>query len=394
MKNQIHFELLSRAEAGNALLQQAGNLLMEAASEKIRGLASRVPTALLEEEDRATLVFAGQYSAGKSTILKVLTGERDIATGAGITTQEAHEYEWNGIKVIDTPGIHTVLRPDHDDISYRAVSRADLLVFVVTNELFDAHLAEHFRKLAILRDKAHEMMLVVNKMRRCAGGNTPAARDVIREDLRKVLIPFSPEDLHLSFIDAESALEAEHEADPETAELLRRKSGLETFVKELNAFVREKGLVSRCTTALYALEQVILEAMSAEPTGDMDVDALKEVLVQKRRVLFETRQGIAGAVASEIVKAVALVRREGAGVADRSRSRGMRTRRPLNRAFGKAGRKSGAPFIKRPMKLKCILTRPQTFIFKRPWTRKSRRWTISSRNCRTCIRPGRNSSGA
>ena len=64
------------------------------------------------------LVFAGQYSAGKSSILKMLTERTDIAIGADITTQQAHTYDWNGIEVVDTPGIHTQLRPDHDEISY------------------------------------------------------------------------------------------------------------------------------------------------------------------------------------------------------------------------------------------------------------------------------------
>ena len=57
------------------------------------------------------------------------------------------------------------MRPDHDRLTYRAISEADLLVFVVTNEQFDAHIAKHFRKLAVERGKAHEMMLAVNKMR-------------------------------------------------------------------------------------------------------------------------------------------------------------------------------------------------------------------------------------
>ena len=43
------------------------------------------------EDDKIRLVFAGQYSAGKSTIIKMLTGNQDIATGAEITTQEALE---------------------------------------------------------------------------------------------------------------------------------------------------------------------------------------------------------------------------------------------------------------------------------------------------------------
>ena len=43
------------------------------------------------------LVFAGQYSAGKSTIIKMLTGDSSIETGAGITTQQANSYQWNGL---------------------------------------------------------------------------------------------------------------------------------------------------------------------------------------------------------------------------------------------------------------------------------------------------------
>ena len=85
------------------------------------------------------LVFAGQYSAGKSTIIKNLTGRTDIKTGGGITTEEVHEYDWNGIKIIDTPGIHTEQRPDHDEKSYKAILASDMLVFVITNELFDFH---------------------------------------------------------------------------------------------------------------------------------------------------------------------------------------------------------------------------------------------------------------
>ena len=141
-----------------------------------------------EEADRPIkLVFAGQYSAGKSSIVKMLTGNEDIAIGAAITTQNTNSYMWNGIEVVDTPGIHTQLRPDHDAISYDAITSADMLVFVITNELFDDHIAKHFRNLAIDKDKAGEMLLVVNKMERTSLGNVQEQQEIIREDLRKVL---------------------------------------------------------------------------------------------------------------------------------------------------------------------------------------------------------------
>jgi GTP-binding protein EngB required for normal cell division len=310
------FELLEWAAAGNDLLERSRRKLSSAPSEKMQQLADKVPTTILSEDNTVVLVFAGQYSAGKSTIIKALTGREDIATGAGITTEQAHTYDWEGIKVVDTPGVHTELRPEHDEITYRAIADADLLIFVVTNELFDSHLAQHFRKLAIDRNKAHEMMLVVNKMRRCAKGNSPEVQDVIREDLRRVLAPFTPEDLHTSFIDAEAALESKAETDNVVAKALWEKSGIELFTHALNEFVRQKGLTGRYTTALYKLEQVLQEALNSESTGDKDIDALEELLLQRRRALLETQDRISRAVEGEIQRVSSQIRKEGHKAAD------------------------------------------------------------------------------
>lgn len=246
-----------------------------------------------DDKNTIKLVFAGQYSAGKSSILRLLTGRDDIAIGAGITTQKAHEYEWNGLDVIDTPGIHTQLRPDHDEISYAAIASADMLVFVITNELFDSHLAQHFRKLAIDRDKAGEMILIVNKMERASEGNTLSQQSIIREDLRKVLKPYTPEQLKLCFLDAESYLDSleERKEDPELADELLERSGYKDFIETLNYFVKEKNLSSKLTTKLYKMEDELQKAMqSLEPkSSDNDIDALEETFMQQRHVLSDAR---------------------------------------------------------------------------------------------------------
>lgn len=239
------------------------------------------------------LVFAGQYSAGKSSILKMLTGRTDIAIGADITTQQAHTYDWNGIEVVDTPGIHTQLRPDHDEISYDAIASADMLVFVVTNELFDSYMAAHFRKLAIDKDKANEMILVVNKMDRTAEGNTGEQQDVIREGLKKVLEPYTPEQLNLSFLDAESYLESveERAEDPELADELAARSGYAQFIETLNHFVEEKSIPSKLTTELYVIDDRLEKAIKdLQPkSSDADIDALEENFMQQRYLLIEAR---------------------------------------------------------------------------------------------------------
>lgn len=87
-------------------------------------LATDVLPATMQPDDGAIkLVFVGQYSAGKSSIIKMISGiETEI--GAGITTQESHVYKWNDLEIIDTPGIQTGLRADHDEITYDQISKA------------------------------------------------------------------------------------------------------------------------------------------------------------------------------------------------------------------------------------------------------------------------------
>ena len=264
------------------------------------------------------LVFAGQYSAGKSSIIKMLTGDQNIETGAGITTQEVQTYKWNGMEIIDTPGVHSEKRPDHDLMSYEAISSADMLVFVITNELFDSHLAEHFRKLAIAKEKACEMILVVNKMERSNEGNCDSQQQIIREDLKNVIAPYSAEQLYLCFLDAESYLESLDEADPEIAEELKNRSGYSSFVETLNRFVCNKGLLSRLTTSLYQVAELLQKGIhELEPKADdADVDALKELYLQQRHVLIEGRYRLQKEIQDIFTSAASQVRNIGNDAAD------------------------------------------------------------------------------
>ena len=254
-----------------------------------------------------SIALAGQYSAGKSTILKALTGRRDIATGAGITTETTRTFNWNGVNLIDTPGIHTQVRPEHDVTAYRAITGADLMLFVVTNELLDNCLAENFRKLAIGEDKGHEMILVVNKMNRAAAGNTQDSRAALTEDLKRPLHPFMPQDLRTTFTDAESYLQSLEENDPELQEALRQQANMEALVENLNDLIQKEGLNNRYTTPLYAIDRTMQEAMEAEPTGDDDVDSLVTIYNQNIRVLQETTQHTRRAIDNIIDEASAKV---------------------------------------------------------------------------------------
>ena len=319
-KNKI--EIVEYAKNGARILMSLKKLISTSSSKEINQLCSRLPDSITGDEGLLKLVFAGQYSAGKSSVISALTGRDDIPIGAGITTQYKQSYEWQkssdwqGMEIIDTPGIHTSLRPDHDAITYQALSEADLLVFVITNELLDDHIAAHFRKLAIDRGKGYEMLLLVNKMQRHSKGNSAVAQQIVKDALRDMLAPFTPEDLHISFTDAKSALDAKAIADEKRSEHLYQKSGMNEFAKNLNQFIREKGFSSRYTTSLYTIEQLIQEALALSSTGNVDADGLEEVLLQRRRALVEEQQRIPDAVRNVLDREAEKIRSEGRKIAD------------------------------------------------------------------------------
>ncbi len=275
-----------------------------------------LPQSIYEGDKPVSLVFAGQYSAGKSSILKALTKIDGIAVGAGITTQQSHSYDWNGIEVIDTPGIHTTIRPDHDEISYQAIANADMLVYVVTQELFDDFIGQNFRRLLLDKDKAGEMILIVNKMADI--GNTKENQEIKLKDLEQVTKPYFPAQLRTVFIDAESYLDSLSETDDEIAAELRERSNYEALVSTLNAFVRDKAMSSRLTTVLYKIFEFLQKALlEYQPsTGDSDIDALEEHLLQERRIISNTQWRIESSVKSIFEDTASQIREKGREIAN------------------------------------------------------------------------------
>ncbi|MCY4558128.1 MAG: 50S ribosome-binding GTPase [Chloroflexi bacterium] len=304
------------AEATERICREAREALRASREGEVQDLVRRLPHTDVEGSP-ISLAFAGQYSAGKSTIISALTGRDDIAIGAGITTDRTGESDWNGVTIIDTPGIHTSLRPDHDEITYRAISRSDLLVFVITNELFDDHMADHFRKLAVDLEKGYETILVVNKMGRAAAGNAREAREVITDDLRRPLAPFTPEELRITFTDAASALEGRTETDAELADILNEQANIGELVANLNDLIRQKGMPARHTTRLYAVDRALQEAMALEKTDDPDADAISMIYGQNIRAIQEARSALTMAADNTISAAVTQVMLDAGEFAER-----------------------------------------------------------------------------
>ena len=288
--NNLRLESFNREAI--ALFTKTRNAFSSSTHQKLKEKAKFVPNAFVDENKKIRIVFAGQYSAGKSSILSILTG-LNLEVGQGVTTSTCNFLDWNGIEVVDTPGIHTQKRPDHDEITYKAMSEADLIVFVCTAEGFSEGLGTHFRKLIIEKGKGKEMMLVFNKMEDSKYGNTPKGQDIFfNADILPVISPeFTSEDLFISYVDTYCYQDAQDAQGQEKEEYMKM-SGFDEFITNINKFIEKKKILGKCTTSLYKLEQMLSEALSEFKTGDMCIDGSIELLNQQRRLLAEAKARI------------------------------------------------------------------------------------------------------
>ena len=282
------------------LAEETRKILESSALEEHKKLSAQLPDLKNSSDKPLTIVFAGEYSAGKSSLIKALTGCTDIKTGEGIVTDSVREYDWNGIKIIDTPGIHTdsPSHKDHDEKAYEAIAKADLLIYLTSNTLFDNNLIEDFRKLAFEKEKANEMMLVVNKMNSEAEGNSEASQKAKLEDLKNYLKPYKPEDFYVSFISVEDYFQSQRQDLPAMRrEIKFKNSGKAVLDANILRFMHDRGHISKYTTPLYTISHVIEKALQIASTGDPEADGVEELLLQKKDSLLQAKKEIEEAAA-------------------------------------------------------------------------------------------------
>ena len=91
----------------------------------------------------------GRTMAGKSTLMEILTrGDgRSIGKGGQRTTQDAREYEWNGMKVLDIPGVAAMDGALDEETAYGAAHQADLILLLITDDAPQQVEAEHLARL-------------------------------------------------------------------------------------------------------------------------------------------------------------------------------------------------------------------------------------------------------
>ncbi|MEG4287529.1 GTPase [Microcoleus sp. C2C3] len=261
------------------------NLLAQGNTAELTAIRKKVRDELKEYREQGILgvAFVGQYSAGKSTIISGITGRRDIRIDADIATDKTTNYDWNGIKLIDTPGLFTD-RQDHDEITYEAINKSDLLVFCLTYMLFDSLTAENFKKLAYEKGYRWKMMLVINKMSDEAGEEEEKIVNY-RQSLADALKPYSLDEFPICFIDAKDYCEGIDGKDDFLTEISR----FPTFIEALNQFVERRGSLARFDTPVRIALSCVDEAQLSFTRNSNEDSAFFEVLTRLSRTVRKER---------------------------------------------------------------------------------------------------------
>ncbi|MEI7819501.1 MAG: GTPase [Verrucomicrobiota bacterium] len=286
------------AAAGSArVLDQLRRALKESSSSQVRNLIKELPSGLGDDgKPVVSIALVGQYDAGKSRIIRALTGRKDIKVDADVCTTETTVYDWSGIRLVDTPGLRAGYA-EHDAITEKQITDSDLVLFVITDELFPPSIGEYFRDLAFGKHRAGEIMLLVNKIDQSPGGP-----EVKRPDIERVTSPLNCEEFRTRFISAKLYEEALVEPDESDRRHLMEKSGFNAFTSGLNDFVEVLGLESRLTTPLYQMHGVAMSASALTGVEDEGERAAVTLLIRRLRLIDESRQRLRRTVTSLLEK--------------------------------------------------------------------------------------------
>ncbi|MBD2505245.1 GTPase [Anabaena azotica] len=228
-----------------------------------------------QQKRQLTVAFIGQYNAGKSTLIKAITGDISVKISAEICTDRITEYSWKEVLLVDTPGVYAG-RTEHDQITLEAISKSDLLVFVVPNELFNPQGGAFFKRVANEMQRVGQMLLVINKMSR----ETGKPEDLLKTILT-VIEPHHPNDFYTCFIDADSDLKARLEKDLNEKEFLLEESNFTTFLLSLHRLIDKNKLYARLLTPLNRALDILEKSLNILSTGDKSTRDILEILHRK-----------------------------------------------------------------------------------------------------------------
>lgn len=211
--------------------------------------------------EKFTVTLFGRTMAGKSTIREAITrGDGStIGTGAQRKTRDIREYEWNHLRIIDTPGIG--IKKVDSALARSVIGESDILLFMASS---DGIQESSFREMRKLRDQNKPVIFVLNVMKdlehpvfrrgflkspsnlmgeQAIRGHKSRIRKLASDELGMRNVRIIPIHAQAAFL----ATRPEHASD---SEALHRGSGLGNLLTALTNEVLQRGTVRRIQTLL------------------------------------------------------------------------------------------------------------------------------------------------
>lgn len=284
MDNNISFKTTKIANEIRMYEKEITQLFIEAGyDEDAKSLKKQMESVSSEEQIR--IVFIGQYTAGKSTIISALTSNKEIVIDSDIATCDTADYSWNGVTLTDTPGLYTE-NTEHDEKTKEMIKKSDLLVYCITSDLFNQYTKADFEKWAFESGYAGKMFLVVNKMSKEAGDYDELIGNY-SETLNRSLMPHSVDEFSYSFVDAKDYKDGMDEHNMN----LISYSHFEEFITRLNGFVKQKGLLGKMDTPIMILKAAI-DAMTEKIINDDSNRAYNMLLSRMEKKIDQQRNQV------------------------------------------------------------------------------------------------------
>ena len=292
------FQFNAKSQKVNQLCQETIDILEIRTEDEVKKLVDDFQNFWQEyqQQKQLSIAFIGQYNAGKSTLIKALTGDESVRISAEICTDKVTEYAWQDVLLLDTPGIYAG-NTEHDDITLERISKCDLLVFVVTNELFNPQGAEFFQTVANQMQRVGQMVLVVNKMSRESG----SPQDLL-STITQVIEPYYPQQFYTCFIDADSSLKSQDPKYIKYQQSLQAKSNFNDFLDSLQKLIQKKELSAKLVTPLHRAVDTLERSLNFLSTGDKTTRDLLEILRRKKNIIQASQTRARNAYRSELAK--------------------------------------------------------------------------------------------
>lgn len=104
------------------------------------------------------IMLYGAYNAGKSTLINSLLARESARTDDIPTTDSVDFYDWNGMKLLDTPGVNAPI--EHQDVTEAQLKRASVIVFVIRDGDMDSR--DVYDRLLDLLQRDKKIFIVLN----------------------------------------------------------------------------------------------------------------------------------------------------------------------------------------------------------------------------------------